>query len=164
MTVEKAALLIVEDDLIAAADLKRILKKAGHSVSGPVDNGRAALAAVKKVRPDLVLMDIKLKGGMDGNRAAEALTGYKRQELIGKNFFELNLLSKNQLSWLKKMWSRLASGHETGFHQYTLRKRYGIPVEIETMRSNGNRWKNRCTPNGSAPKNTSILHPSCFLF
>ncbi|MGB9739462.1 MAG: histidine kinase [Chloroflexus aggregans] len=65
--------LIVEDELIIAQDLSHTLRRIGHSVTDVVTNGEAALAAVSRQPPDLVLMDIRLSGPMDGIEAARQI-------------------------------------------------------------------------------------------
>ena len=63
-------ILIVEDENIVALDMRMRLESLGYSVIGVVDNGNSALDFVSHVAPDLVLMDIKLKGGTDGIETA----------------------------------------------------------------------------------------------
>ena len=69
----KAHLLIVEDERIVAKDIEYSLKTLGYKVTGIASTGENALQKAKEKRPDLVLMDIRLKGGMDGIEAAEKL-------------------------------------------------------------------------------------------
>jgi PAS domain S-box-containing protein len=66
-------ILIVEDERITAEDLAEILKGLGYEVSGVVSSGGEAISEVEKSLPDLVLMDIRLKGDMDGAKAARIL-------------------------------------------------------------------------------------------
>jgi two-component system, response regulator PdtaR len=66
-------ILIVEDDSIIAGDIEATLKRLGHGVSGVVGSGEDALRTAAVLRPDLVLMDIKLKGKMDGVETASVL-------------------------------------------------------------------------------------------
>ena len=66
----KAQILIVEDDGIVAKDIKNSLKKLGFSVSAVVSYGEEAVEKAKADKPDLVLMDIMLKGDMNGIGAA----------------------------------------------------------------------------------------------
>jgi len=68
---------------------------------------------------------------IDGNRAAEKLTGYKREELIGNNFFELKLLSKKQLVKAAKLLALNALGKETGPDEFTLKSKDGMEVILE---------------------------------
>ncbi len=59
-------ILIVEDEVIIAMELEDRLKDLGYNVLPPVSSGKEALQKVAKFSPDLVLMDIRLKGEMDG--------------------------------------------------------------------------------------------------
>jgi PAS domain S-box-containing protein len=63
-------ILIVEDDMIVANNLQDRLKGLGHTVCGLATSGEEALVKVAESRPDLVLMDIKLRGTMDGVSSA----------------------------------------------------------------------------------------------
>ena len=59
-------LLVVEDEQIVALDLQQGLSKMGYEVLATADNARDALILTHDQRPDLVLMDIKINGPMDG--------------------------------------------------------------------------------------------------
>ena len=62
-------LLVVEDEQIVALDLQQGLGKMGYEVVALADNARNALILTHDLRPDLVLMDIKINGPMDGIEA-----------------------------------------------------------------------------------------------
>ncbi|MDD1671324.1 MAG: response regulator, partial [Methanomicrobiales archaeon] len=62
----KANILIVEDDFVIAKVLAESLQELGYQVAGIVSTGEEAVERSAKVHPDLVLMDIRLKGEMDG--------------------------------------------------------------------------------------------------
>lgn len=66
-------ILIVEDENIVALDMRIRLDGLGYCVVGVVDTGPAAIKAMKSLKPDLVLMDIKLKGGDDGIEVARTV-------------------------------------------------------------------------------------------
>lgn len=68
---------------------------------------------------------------LDGNQAAEKITGYRREELIGKNFLELELLSKKQLVKASKLLALNLLGKETGPDEFTLKSKEGLEVIIE---------------------------------
>ena len=71
----KKLILVVEDNTIFALDISRRLRRLGHRVIPyTVISGEAAIEKVEILRPDLVLMDIKLKGKMDGIQAAEIIS------------------------------------------------------------------------------------------
>ena len=64
-------IVIVEDELITARYLKSIIMKMGIEVSGIYDNGEELLAAQQTDCPEMVMMDINIKGEMDGITYAE---------------------------------------------------------------------------------------------
>jgi signal transduction histidine kinase len=66
-------ILVVEDEVIVAEDIGFRLKKLGYIVTATVASGEEAIEKVAENRPDLVLMDIVLKGDMDGVTAAEKI-------------------------------------------------------------------------------------------
>ena len=66
-------ILIVEDEQIVAANLSRKLARLGYTVCGSTECGEEALTLVQQHCPDLVLMDIRLAGAMDGVAAAELI-------------------------------------------------------------------------------------------
>jgi len=65
-----AKILIVEDEMIIGANISLQLSKLGYEVTGIESRGEAAIAHVKHNRPDIVLMDIQLKGELDGIETA----------------------------------------------------------------------------------------------
>ncbi len=68
-----ARILIVEDERITAEDLRDILADLGYEVTAVVSNGRDAIARTGETAPDLVLMDIRIQGDMDGTETARVL-------------------------------------------------------------------------------------------
>lgn len=68
-----ARVLIVEDEGIGAMDLKYTLEALGHEVIYIASRGEEAIEKSLEMLPDLVLMDIILKGDIDGITAAEEL-------------------------------------------------------------------------------------------
>lgn len=62
--------LIVEDELIAAENLKEFLEEEAHEVLAVTDRGSEAIELARQLRPDAVLMDIMLKDGLSGSEAA----------------------------------------------------------------------------------------------
>lgn len=69
----KSKILIVEDELITAMDMKNRLEDFGYSVPFTVASGEEAIEKVEEICPDLVLMDVMLEGDMDGIQAAEQI-------------------------------------------------------------------------------------------
>ncbi len=68
-----ATIIIAEDEKIVAKDIENKLQKLGYEISAVVSTGKAVLERVSESVPDLVLMDIKLEGDMDGIEAARKL-------------------------------------------------------------------------------------------
>lgn len=69
-TERRARVLIAEDERLVARDLEEIVKHLGYETTGTVSSAASAVVAVEKERPDLVLMDIRLRGKGDGVEAA----------------------------------------------------------------------------------------------
>ena len=61
---------LVEDEPIIASGIERKIKQLGYEVAGSASTGEAAIKAIDADPPDLVLMDIKLDGRLDGIEAA----------------------------------------------------------------------------------------------
>ena len=70
-------LLIVEDQSIIARDYKMMVERNGYNVIKIVNNGRDAIDVAVESNPDFILMDINLKGNMNGIEAAMEI--YNRQ-------------------------------------------------------------------------------------
>jgi two-component system response regulator LytT len=66
----KTNILVVEDESIVAKDIQHSLKKLGYIVVGICSTGEDAIKVTEEVKPDLILMDIMLKGDMSGIDAA----------------------------------------------------------------------------------------------
>ncbi len=69
----KVKILIVEDETLVAKDIQSILKNIGYHVTAMVNSAEKAIREVEENRPDLILMDIMLKGQMTGIDAAKEI-------------------------------------------------------------------------------------------
>ena len=65
--------LVVEDDAIIGMDIEHRVKKLGYEVCGVVDTAAEALDIASRTSPDIALMDIRLRGEVDGIEAARML-------------------------------------------------------------------------------------------
>ena len=72
----KTQILIVEDDRIVAEGIQHSLHNFGYGVAAIVSSGTEAINTIKDKKPDLVMMDIVLKGRMDGIEAAERIRAH----------------------------------------------------------------------------------------
>ena len=66
-------IMIVEDELIVAKNIEISLRKAGYEVPAIVSSGEEAIQQAGQLRPNLILMDIRLQGEMLGVEAAEQI-------------------------------------------------------------------------------------------
>ena len=66
-------IMIVEDEKVVAMDIRQTLRRLGHQVSACVASASEALEQVAQVKPDLILMDVVLKGGRDGIETARLI-------------------------------------------------------------------------------------------
>jgi len=70
---KSARILVVDDETIVAMDIAQGLRRLGHEVTSIADTGERAIRAAAADRPDLILMDIRLKGEIDGITAARSI-------------------------------------------------------------------------------------------
>jgi PAS domain S-box-containing protein len=91
----KEMILVVEDEVLIAADIQACLRDMGYDVPLIVSTGEEAVEKTGELKPDMVLMDIFLKGQMNGITAAEHirrlygtpvvyLTAYSDDEIVNK--------------------------------------------------------------------------------
>lgn len=66
-------IVVVEDEQIVSKDIQVRLKRFGYEIAGAAASGEDAVSVVKDAQPDLVLMDVMLKGEMMGTEAAEII-------------------------------------------------------------------------------------------
>ncbi len=134
----KAKILIVEDEGLVAAEIKTRLESSGYTVPAIAYTGQQAVDMTAKMRPDLVLMDIGLKGDIDGIEAAvqirtlfdipvvyltaysddETLMRAKMSEPFGfiiKPFEELNLHTSIEIAIYKHRMERKLRESERKF-------------------------------------------------
>lgn len=92
---KKAKILVVEDQNIVALNIRNKLKNLGYTVPATAATGEEAIRKAELTSADLVLMDIMLKGDMDGISAAQEiksqlgipilyLTAYTDEETLGR--------------------------------------------------------------------------------
>ena len=73
---KRTRILIADDESLILMDLREMLTNLGYLVVGEANDGRSAVNIARELRPDLVIMDIKMPD-MDGIEAAQVLTGEK---------------------------------------------------------------------------------------
>lgn len=70
---QKINVLVVEDESIVSKDIQHSLTKLGYTVVGAASTGEKAIEIARDFHPDIILMDIMLKGEMNGIQAAEII-------------------------------------------------------------------------------------------
>jgi CheY-like chemotaxis protein len=67
---EAATILVVEDEVIVAEEIKEDLERGGFRVPEIIASGEEVMEAVQRVKPDLIVMDVRIKSAVDGIDAA----------------------------------------------------------------------------------------------
>ena len=70
---KQISVLLVEDEMIVLEDLRLRLRNMGYEVRATATTGEDAVRLADDLRPDVVVMDISLRGGMDGIAAASVI-------------------------------------------------------------------------------------------
>lgn len=79
---KKTQILIVEDEGIIAKDLQSMLRRLGYEVPVTVGTGEKAIQMAAENKPDLILMDINLRGGIDGVQAATTISAQQDVPIV----------------------------------------------------------------------------------
>jgi len=81
-TAGRPRILIVEDEVIIAMEIQIRLETAGFDVCGLASSGERAILLARDKKPDLILMDITLKGALDGLETATRIQAEKTVPVI----------------------------------------------------------------------------------
>ena len=79
---DKIKILVVEDESIVAKDIQRTLVNLGYEVPATASSADTAFERLSEFRPDLVFLDIRLKGDVDGIQIAERIKAEHRIPVI----------------------------------------------------------------------------------
>lgn len=82
MASDSKKVLIVEDDMIISLVVENMIKKLGYTLIGKAASGEEAIELAKEHSPEIILMDIRLKGEMDGIEAIIKIKEYISTEVI----------------------------------------------------------------------------------
>lgn len=104
---DKAKIIIAEDEFIIAMDIQNILKRLGYFVSAIASSGEESIELASALLPDLILMDIKLRGRLDGISAAEEI--YQRLGIpvifisaYGEDSLQKQMNGSNDFKYIRK--------------------------------------------------------------
>jgi CheY-like chemotaxis protein len=122
-------ILIVEDEHIVAMGIKRMLKSLRYTVTGIASSGEEAISKAESTFPDVVLMDIMLKGEIDGIEAAKEIKAKFEIPIIYLTAYsESNILERAKrtepLGYIIKPFDEndLYSSIEVALHRYEKEK------------------------------------------
>ena len=123
-------IFVVEDDALTAAQLQQHIEQMGYQLAGKADNAETALEQIEQTKPDLVLMDIRLNGAMDGVQAAAKLQADGALAVIYLTAYaEDEILARAKLTepfgYLLKPFSAqgLKAGIETGLYRSDMQRK-----------------------------------------
>ena len=109
------SVLIVEDEPLIADDIALTLKGNGYDVVGPVDNAEEAAQAMTKSKPNLVLLDIHIKGGKDGIALASEVRKHKLPFIYITSFYDRETLDR--LPFAQKQKHQYKRNHKLELEQ-----------------------------------------------
>jgi len=92
----KARVFIVEDQIIVAEDLAQRLEKNGFEVTGIASSGHDAIEGIRNTYPDLILMDVRIQGELNGIEVAIIIQSATRIPIVFLTGFE-----KSAFNYLK---------------------------------------------------------------
>lgn len=82
MKTSKAKIMIVEDESVLAENLQMKLETLGYEVTGVADHAEQAISMARENRPEVILMDVRLNGEMDGIQASQILQEESRIPVV----------------------------------------------------------------------------------
>jgi len=100
-------------------------------VENNLKNSEQRLKILFEYAPDAYYLNDVKGNFIDGNKAAEEMIGYKREELTGKNFLKLKLLPPNQIPRAAAALAKNVLGKPTGPDEFVLNRRDGRQVVVE---------------------------------
>jgi len=90
----KVKMLVVEDDQISAIELQMLIKELDYDLLALVDNSEDVFQILKKEKPDIILMDIQIRGSMNGIEVAKAIEEEKIPIIFITSFIDKSTFNK----------------------------------------------------------------------
>ena len=119
-----------EGNIVQIIHLSRDVSERVRLMDG-IKKSEERLELMFEYAPDAIYLNDLRGNFIDGNRAAEKLTGYTREEIIGKSFLKLNLLSRRQLPKAGRLLAQNVMGQSTGPDDFTITRKNGEQVSVE---------------------------------
>ncbi len=120
-----------KDQLISELEELRQEKHERKQADKALKQSEDRLSMLFEFAPDAYYLSDRKGTFLDGNKAAEDLIGYKKEELIGRSYLKLNLLPSNQIFKAANLLARNALGKPTGPDEFTLIRKDGVHVSVE---------------------------------
>jgi len=124
-------ILIVEDESIIALELQARVKNFGYQVAGIADRGSTAINKFQQLKPDIILMDINIKGDMDGIETAEKIFKYQKVPIIFITAFSDSATRKKKKKRLHHRTRLVPPLHHFQRHHRHLGQRQRQPIGRE---------------------------------
>ncbi len=141
--------LIVEDERIVAMGIKQMLISLGYTVAGIASSGEDAIRKTELTFPDLVLMDIMLKGDVDGIEAAKEIKSRFDIPVV-----YLTACSENKI--VERAWKTNPSGYIVKpFDERDLQKSIDVALRRHRMEKEGT-GKDSETSDKNSEKNWNL--------
>ncbi len=139
-------IFIVEDDALVISHLQQILHDYQYKVAGTAATGPEAIKKIKETQPDLIIMDIRLRGGMDGLETAEKIRAEKSIPIIfltafANEYYLERAQENNSFSYLVKpvRGIDLHSNIQISLHRHKIQQRLTITNKVLEVRQKVNR-------------------------
>ncbi len=114
----------------ANQDLQHEIKER-EKIEAALREGRARLKSIFDFAPEGYCM-LSLKGEiLESNRAAEIIAGYSREELIGENIYDLNLIAPHPPAQIRTLRQKSLQGSPWGPEELEIRRKNGEPATVE---------------------------------
>ena len=159
-------IFIVEDDALVIAHLEQILHDYQYRIAGTAATGPEAIKKIKETQPDLIIMDIRLRGEMDGLETAEKIRAEKSIPIIfltafANEYYLERAQENNSFSYLVKpvRGIDLHSNIQISLHRHKIQQRLTITNKVLEVRQKVNRLflKNK-SPNQLLKKISTLLY------
>jgi len=137
MKMDELEQMVKEQTHELAATNKKLEQKIAErkQVEDALRESEERLKILFEYAPDAIFLNDDKGNFVDGNKAAEEMVGYAKEELIGKKSSEVGLLSPEQLPKAVEHLKKIVMGKPTGPDEFTLKKKDGsyVTVEIRTF-------------------------------
>ncbi|MFZ5643439.1 MAG: response regulator [Bacillota bacterium] len=132
---EKYRIVVVDDEALTRLDIKEMLLEMGHVVAGEGRNGVEAVELAEKLKPELIIMDVKMPH-MDGLKAAKLISGRKLAPvLLLTAYSDAEVISKSIDSGVMGYLTKPVMEHDLGPAIRITVRRYREMAKLKTRKA-----------------------------